>query len=185
MSRRELTRDDRGVSLVDMAVAMGLSVILVGFLGTAFATAVKTDVYTDESSRALASLRTTTERLGKELRQANRVYSDSTPREVHFWVDKDDDGASQETERIRWTLVPTGDGDAELQRSTDADGGFVPVAGDLIDGDIFSYLDADDGQTSPEAAKAVRFTLSADLDVEDVRARRALETEVELRNVRT
>lgn len=170
---------------MDMVVAMGLSVILVGFLGTAFATAVRTDVYTDESSRALASLRTTTERLGRELRQAKRVYSDSTPREVHLWVDRDEDNDPEETERIRWTLVPTAGGDAELRRSTDANGGSVPIAEDLIDRDTFSYRDAAGSPTEPQAAQAIGFTLVADLDVEDARARRTLETEVELRNVRS
>lgn len=180
-----LTRED-GVSLVDMAVAMALSVILVGLLGSAFGAVVRTDTYTEKSSRALATLRTTVERLGKELRQASRIYSDSTAREAHVWVDRNEDGAQQEDERIRWTLVPTGGGDAVLHRSTDASADTVLITDGLIEEDVFSYHLPDGPSTSsPEDAVAIRFALSADVDVEDAEARRALESQVELRNVRT
>lgn len=189
---------EEGVSLVDMAVALALSVILVGLLGSAFGAVVQTDTYTEKSSRALATLRTTVERLGKELRQANRVYSDSTARVAHIWVDRNEIGVMEPAERIRWSLCPTGDGNAELRRSYDEDLSLtttdpecdpddtVLITDGLIEEDSFSYrLPDGTPAASPEDAKVIRFVLSADVDVEDAEARRTLESEVELRNVRT
>lgn len=188
MSRR--WSDERGLSVIELLVGLVLSTAVLGLLTGALGVVTRTDTAHSDHSRALASLRTTVERLGKEVRQARRVYTDSTCRQLHFWVDHDQDETTSPDERITWKLVPVDGSRAELHRTTDETGANgVPLVTDFVTGDVFAYGD----ETTPpeessdpcvsDAASIVALEFTADVDPSKHIGPRTVRTEVKLRNV--
>ena len=197
---------ESGHSLVEILIAAMLSLTVIGLLSTALATTHRGDAYSADQSRALAELRTATERLGKELRQAQRLYADSGPRTVRLWVDRGRDGVQHPSERVTWSVRPASGGGAQLVRSTDAEPAGVVVATNLLGTDSFCYVGRSASGSSPAptpapagsacgslpesllslpaSAGAVRIQLIADVAVSPRdEGIRSIRTEVKLRNV--
>ena len=185
MILHRLRRED-GLSVVDLLVGLILSSAVLGLTTSALHVAAKTDVAVAESSEALAQLRTTTQRLTKEVRQARRIYSDSDEHSLHFWLDRNQDGIVDTGERIVWRLVASGT-KATLVRSVDDATGGVPAAVDfLAAGSSFAYARESGGSmltAEPMAATVVALAFSADVDPDRHSGPRWVRTEVRLRNV--
>lgn len=188
MSRR--LSDDRGLTAIELLVGLVLSTAVLGLLTGALGVVTRTDTAHSDHSRALASLRTTVERLGKEARQARRIYTDSTCRQLHFWIDLNQDEAASPDERITWEIVPVDAERAELQRTTDeADAVGVPLVTDFVVADVFAY----GNETTPpeessdpcvsDAASIVVLEFTADVEPSKHIGPRTVRTEVKLRNV--
>lgn len=169
-------RRDEGVSIVELAIAAGISMVVLAVLFAGAVTVQRTEVVSEDDSRSLGELRVSLERLSKELRQARIVYADSTAARIRFWVDRDGDNQQDSVERVIWESATVGSR-AELRRSTDAGGGSSVVSDALVPGDLFGYTPA------PPATSIVSITLAADVRPGSRAGPRTVNTQVRLRNV--
>lgn len=190
MSHRPRRADESGITIVELLIGTLLSAVVLGMVTGLLSVVQRTEQHTDEDSRALATLRLTTERLGKELRQARRIFSDSTGTSIHFWVDLDHDDAIDCGEDIMWELR-TENGTTHLSRSQstlDASSGLCVDPGpstwtsDLVPGEAFVYRRAG-ASVAPLEATTVAVTFIADIAPDQRPVSRTVETELELRNV--
>jgi type II secretory pathway pseudopilin PulG len=164
--------------VVELAVAMAIASVVSVVLFAALVTLQRTEVYTEQDSRALAELRVNVDRFARELREARRVYSGSstTARSIKFWVDDDRDNQQDPAERVTWA-VTTVDGDGQLTRTTDVSGDTPdPVSTDIVVADAFAYTPAPPGTVRIDVA------LQADVDEDRLANRRTVRTVIRLRN---
>ena len=165
MNSTDSVRDDSGVSLVEVLVAIGLfgllSSLLLGFaLGTSRVTQD-----TKQFANVSEDARLVMERLSRELRQANEVTAVQLPTpsstdatEITIWIDfdgngdKDQDAADPEVLTYRWE--PTA---KELTLTANQGGGAVtrPLLSTIVSGltidlysSLWSYDTNGDGRTS-------------------------------------
>ncbi|HVE76586.1 MAG TPA: hypothetical protein VND22_07465 [Actinomycetota bacterium] len=196
----EFFRREEGVTLPEMMVGMALGLVVGSVLLTGTIALFRTQTFTTQDSEALIALRVSLDRMEREVRQARRMYSDSTATAAHFWVDYDRDNQQDLGEKITWSVVTVG-AEAELHRKTDTAGAtpkviareFVGPAASPAPPAIFSYCMDATPRVNPctngkpatpnaGAATVIRITFTAD-SVPAVRApRRTVETEVRLRN---
>lgn len=190
-------RSDDGLSTVELVVGLVLSTLVLGLATGLLNTVLATDAHTREDSQALGSLRVATQRFGKEIRQAGRIFSDSDARKAHFWIDEDHDGELDCGEEVVWEIQDNGT-TARLVRSVTHDPGDgsctfaepVPWAEDFVAKDVFQYERHDDaGVTAvddhPIRATIVAVTFTSDAGPGKRGEPRTIRTEVELRNVGT
>lgn len=189
-------RSDDGLSTVELVVGLVLSTLVLGLATSLLNTVLTTDAHTREDSQALGSLRVATQRFGKEIRQARRIFSDSDARKAHFWIDDDHNGELDCGEEIAWEVQDNGT-TARLVRSVTHDPGSgctfaepVPWAEDFVAKDIFGYERHDDGGVTavddhPIKATVVAVTFTSDAAPDKRGEPRTIRTEVELRNVGT
>jgi type II secretory pathway pseudopilin PulG len=172
-------RDDRGISMAEVMVtllilAIGSSVLFLGMM-----TLYRSQRYSDQDSGSLAALRTSMDRFEKEVRQARRIYSDSSTKRVRFWVDVDRDNQQDLAERVAYEIDDQGGNKADLVRSSDAPGSATVVSRNLVfnaGATNFSYNAAD-----PIDATLLTVTFVA--RAEDTLAEeRTVTTQVRLRN---
>jgi type II secretory pathway pseudopilin PulG len=181
-----LQQDERGISFVEMMVATAISVVVGSLLIAALSMVMRVDRFTRQDSEALAELRTATERFQKELRQARKIYSDttnpplSTATVVYFWVDYDRNNQQELDERIIWRLQTLSTGEMRLLRTTKekeeaSEDPFIEAVG-LVSGSSFSYNPA------PPDSTVVTLTLRADVSSGAQPSGRTVRTQVRLRN---
>lgn len=163
-----------GASIVEAMVAMLVSGMVVAILLTGYVSAGRAELYTDHDAQALSVLRSATAQFGRELRQARKVYADSTSRKIRFWVDYDRDNQQEASERITWELESTIDGGRLVRKLDTGDQTFV--RGGLLVKDAFVYSPA------PIATTVVEATFVADVDPDRLAAERRIKMEVRLRN---
>lgn len=178
MSR--IHEDEKGISFVEMVVAMAISAVVGSLLIGAFSMMSRVDKFTREDSEALADLRTASERFQKEMRQARKIYDivnapESTSTLVHFWVDYNRDNQQNLEERLIWRLETSSGGKMRLVRTSEA-GGMRIQAVNLISGSSFAYAPA------PPETTVVTLTLRADVSSGDQPSPRTVRTKVRLRN---
>lgn len=173
--RRRL-RDERGITLPEIMIAIGILSLVGGVLFMALNSALRVDSFTAEDSQALGSLRTATERFQKELRQARTVYDDSTDQRIRFWVDYDRDNQQDPVERVIWELQVSGP-EGTLTRETDAGGDqTIVVLNDVLPGSLFTYSPA------PPDTTIVNVLLIGEVVSGNRPSPRAIEFDVRLRN---
>jgi len=126
--------DERGATLADLLVSITLLAIISSLLLGAVIAIFRAQSYNVQDSESLGALRTAIDRLEKEVRQARKMYDDSTAQKVHVWVDFDRDNQQDLAERIVWEIRDIGSGRAELTRTTDDVGaaGATVVARSLV-----------------------------------------------------
>ncbi len=112
--------DERGMSLAEVLVAMVITAIITMAVTAGAIAVYRGRNYTTQDSDSLSSLRIAMDRFEREVRQARRIYSDSTDKIVHLWVDYDRDNQQDLNEKIYWTIDDLGSGRADFLRSTDA-----------------------------------------------------------------
>lgn len=173
-----LRTDERGVSLVDLLVGMLITSFVLAGVATTLVSAQRTEIFSDRDSQALAALRHGVQRLTTELRQARKIYPDSTTSRMRFWVDEDRDNQQDLAERIVWEVENTGS-TATLTRSTDATSTELPVVSLIVPGTPFEY---EPGDPSSTLVTLVRITLVADTDTDEDPESRTVRTEVRIRN---
>lgn len=178
MSR--IQENERGISFVEMVVAMAISAVVGSLLIGAFSMMHRVDRFTGQDSEALADLRTASERFQKEMRQARKIYDTveppaSTSTLVHFWVDYNRDNQQNLEERLIWRLEAASGGKMRLVRTSEA-GGMRIQATNLVSGSSFAYAPA------PPDTTVVTLTLRADVTPGDQPSARTVRTKVRLRN---
>jgi Tfp pilus assembly protein PilW len=198
-----------GVTLVELMVTMLITSLVGAMIVAAYIVTSRSDRQASQDHQALATLRLSTDRIEGDLRQARRIYQDSTANRLHMWVDYDRDNQQDLSERITFEIT-TNSGlspavagtTSTLRRKTDAPGTapmliadnmqlFPPANADRL---TFQYLNAAGGTAfTPVAAPSSVWT---DTTLVDVRlasdaaegpypAPRTLKTEVRLRNATT
>jgi Tfp pilus assembly protein PilW len=180
MSRRFLKKNDRGISMAEVMVAIMILTVGSSVLFLGMTTLYRSQRYSEQDSGSLASLRTSLDRFEKEIRQARRMYSDSTDKTVHFWVDYDRDNQQDLSERVTYEVKDQGGNKAHLIRSTEAD----PSSGKVVSRGLvfnaaasnFVYNAAD-----PIAATLITVTFVA-REVGTSSPERTVTTQVRLRN---
>ena len=170
-------RDERGLTLVELLVASVIVAIVGTVLFGALESTMRIESYTSEDSQTLALVRSSLDRLEKELRQARKLYTESTGTLMKMWVDYDRDNQQDPVERITWQLTTVGPS-ARLTRTSDAAGAPVVVLGrDFVPGTAFQYSPA------PPNTSVVTVTFTADVRPGARSDDRTIETRITLRNV--
>lgn len=184
-------RDERGMTLVELIIAMTITTLVLGVVTAGVISLVRTDQFVEEDSQALRQLRTVMADFTKELRGARIVFpgtgtNTSTARRINFWNDRDHDNVQDTNELIIWELVASGTR-ADMVRRTAANTTNVTRARDIVLADAFTYLgitSAGKVTLAPPNTTLVRVTVSADVSARHGRAR-TIRTEVRLRNAAT
>jgi Tfp pilus assembly protein PilW len=169
---------ESGMTMPELLVGMVLTGVVTGLLVLFVATTHRAYRHTDQDSEALGSLRTAIDRVEKEIRQARRVYSDSTGRKLRVWVDSDGDNQQDLEERVTWE-VETVSGVGHLTRITEEAGATKrTLVRNLVAADAFSY------NSSPVSdATLVTISLGADANTtSEGPGARTVTTKVRLRN---
>ena len=198
--RRARTPGQAGMTLVELMIAMLLTGILCSAILAAFIVTDRTDRQTGQDSQALASLRLVNDRIAKELRQARRVYSDSTGAKLHIWVDGDRDNQQDPSERITFAITTNSGGAAvaagttsTITRVTDAPGAVkIPIATNMQlfpASATFVYSPSYTSVASPSTVwtdvTLVSMTIASDDAPGPFPAPRTLKTDMRLRNATT
>ncbi len=198
-----------GVTLVELMVTMLITSLVGAMIVAAYMLTSRSDRQASQDHQALATLRLANDRIERDLRQARRIYNDSTAGRLHMWVDYDRDNQQDLSERITFEittnngLAPAVAGTTStLRRKTDAPASTSLLIADNmqlfppadVDRLTFQYLNAVGGAAfAPVAAPSSVWT---DTTLVDVRlasdaaegpypAPRTLKTEVRLRNATT
>jgi Tfp pilus assembly protein PilW len=179
LGRLRKRADERGVTLAELLVGMGLAMIVTSLMVAGVMVVNRTQRYTDEDSQTLAALRIAESRFARDLRQARRVFSISDGHKIRFWVDFNRDFLQDIGERVSWELQPVGS-KAQLIRYTDAPTSVPTVqVRNLVYGDTFAYVTTDG---SSGTATLVSITLTANAAPTGIAKDRSIVTEVRLRN---
>jgi Tfp pilus assembly protein PilW len=156
-------RGEDGTSLVELLVTMFLLAIVSALVSTAVITANKILHVTDAEASGAADVRTASERLVRDIRDARSVVcnpagtdaalasSDPTCRyHLQLWVDYNSDYKQQNNETITWQLIPSiPAGQFSMVRSSSA-GASKTEAVTVVRQVAFSY-DVLPGATAPAA----------------------------------
>lgn len=177
---RNVASDERGFSLAELLVTLGIMSI-VGLLSvTLLVTALRTDEFSRQETNALDELRFATEFMTKEIRQARLVYPDSTDQYLHIWIDYDIDNQQDTEEKIIYEIDTSGPVPVLIRYSEAGN----PTRRILLEGivvaPLFTYEPA-----FPAVPRTVGMTLQADADPTTAPGARTVISEVRIRNAAT
>lgn len=152
---RDLGRQEAGLSLVELLVAMVLTAIIGSTVLAIITTSLRTARFASDTRSTLDETRVAVERVARELRGARRVYTTSSGTTLSFWTDADFDGLQDTSEQLTYSLVTTG-GQTQLQRSTAVTASTPRViARGLSPAAAFTY------DVAPPATRVVTITFTA------------------------
>ena len=176
---RRTRRDQRGMTLAELLVGMGLAMVVTSLMVAGVIVVNRTQRYSSEDSDTLSALRIAESRFARDLRQGRRVFSISDSKRIRFWVDFNRDFLQDIGEHVSWELQQVGT-KAQLIRYTDAVGA-VPVVQvrNLVYQDVFTYVTTDG---SPTSALLVSIRLTANAAPTGIAKDRSVVTEIRLRN---
>lgn len=187
--------DERGFSLIELLVVMSLLTMVGGAILSVVVATSRSNMFQDELRTVMDDGRVSLDRIRKELRGGRRVLAGSDRYHLYWWVDQNQNGLQETSERIHYCVTPLGDPDGndcvsstpgtparyQLVRWSDADDptDARSIAKTLVDPEVFSGYAATLAET-----KTVHITFH--LDVADS-ARGpdsiTMEASVRLRNV--
>jgi prepilin-type N-terminal cleavage/methylation domain-containing protein len=101
---RRLRRDDSGLTLVEMMVAIFIMSILGLMLVSAFRVMARSNVIVDDEASGLADVRKVSERLGRDVRNARGVDAGASTNKLVLWIDFDSDYRRDASESVEWRL---------------------------------------------------------------------------------
>lgn len=120
MRGRDISADQQGVGLVEVLVAM----LVASILGTAVFNVVmsshRSEQYQREWQAVIDDGRLSLQRIRAELRSARRVYADSGPDRLHFWVDRNQNALPEADEEICYAVESIGAGQWAIVRWDEA-----------------------------------------------------------------
>ena len=117
--RRHVLEDDAGVSLAELLVAMAMTLVIGSLLATALVGGNKIFRTTRDESVGQTDVRTTIERLGRDVRNARSLDPGATASQLVLWVDTNSDYKKQASEIITWKLLAGTDGHFDVARTRD------------------------------------------------------------------
>lgn len=107
---RRVERDDSGISLVELLVAIVLMTVISASVTTAVIGANRVFQHDDDETAGLSDVRTVVERMGRDVREARSVAAGATNTQLQLWIDSNSDYKQQDSEVVTWKLEPHGDG---------------------------------------------------------------------------
>ena len=121
MTRAGSAGDDRGVTLIEILVAMGLLLTVSSLVVVAVSQAARSMFQVDDENRGLQDTKVILDRLGRDVREARGVHCDGGLAEVgntnsvdptcashlQLWIDDNSDYLQQDTEVVTWRLLRT------------------------------------------------------------------------------
>ena len=109
--------DDSGVSLAELLVSMALTLVLSTILVGAVTSTHKVFRRTDYENSGQTDVRTTIERLGRDIRNARSLDAGATASQLVLWIDSNSDYKKQASEVVTWSLVSGATGHYDVARS--------------------------------------------------------------------
>jgi type II secretory pathway pseudopilin PulG len=98
---------DEGMSLVELLVAMMLTLVVGAILITAVTGTHRLFRITDDEATGQTDIRTTIERLGRDIRNARSLDAGANDSQLVLWIDSNSDYKKQTaTEVVTWSLQP-------------------------------------------------------------------------------
>lgn len=185
-------RDTRGMTLIELLVAMTLLGVVSSLVVVGVRDAVRVLTHSDDENRGLQDAKVILDRLSRDIREARGVVCDDPdpepgdpvvdlnglptrcPDYVQLWIDDDSDYLEDTAEVVTWQLSPNGDGihfDVWRCRGSlgvdPCDGEVTGVekrlqASALIVRTLFNYADASGAPVEPEDATLVRLKMDYD-----------------------
>lgn len=184
---RARVQDESGATLVELAIAMVITVVIGLLLMTSLSTSSRAAAQVDDQQRGLADLQIVTERMSRDLRAARAVDDGASASQLTLWIDDNSDYRRQATESVTWRIP--GDPDAvqfDVERVAgdpeDADAWVAVIGESLVSQIAFSYF-ADGVAVTPTAAQSVRVSMEYDAVVGAYSQEKQVDFEVRLRNV--
>ena len=99
-----LIRNERGLTLVELLVTMGLMAVISLVVTTALITTNQVVRHTDDENQGLADAKVVAERLGRDLRDARGIASGADAHHLVIWIDANSDYIQQSSETVTWQL---------------------------------------------------------------------------------
>jgi prepilin-type N-terminal cleavage/methylation domain-containing protein len=185
-------RDERGMTVIELLVAMVLLGIVSTLVVAGVQSAVRVLTQADDENRGLQDAKVILDRLSRDIRQARGVVCDAPapspgdpvldgsglpvrcPDYVQLWIDDDSDYLEDPDEVVTWELSANEDGvhfDVWRCRgslgSDPCDASAIGAerklqASALIVRTLFNYADADGNPVQPEDATLVRLRMDYD-----------------------
>lgn len=191
---RARATSDHGFTIAEMSVAIALlsllgSILAVGVLSTHKAVRITTD-----ETQGLEDVRTASERLARDIRDARGVtVNDPNPAynasqsQLTVWIDYNSDYVQSADETITWQLMNAGDGHFNMVRSVKS-GGQVVEARTLVSNLAFTYCLASGACTSAPTStntdiRSVSVDMTYDAVIGSATSSRHVTFQVRLRNV--
>lgn len=112
--------DDNGVTLVELLITTVLMAVVGTILVSAVASSHRLFRISDAETTGQTDVRTTIERLGRDIRNARSLDPGATASELVLWIDSDSDYKKEAPELVTWRLVErAGDGQYDVTRIED------------------------------------------------------------------
>lgn len=111
---------DAGITLVEMLVAMSLSLVVGALLTTGFVSTHRLFRVTNDEAVGQTDIRTTIERLGRDVRNARSIDAGATDSQLVVWIDSNSNYKKEAAEVVRWQLVTGTEGHFDVTRSVNA-----------------------------------------------------------------
>jgi len=175
--------NERGITVVELLIAMSLMLIAAVVFGTALSTSFTVTKDFQGSATSNDDARLVIKQISRELRSADTIY-EPLPCETSSTLDFDTRayaGTETTQQHIVYSLV-----DGTLRRSNDGGSTWRTVIDDVVNA-VTEPLFATQGSTggTPSEGKVVTITIWTDADTTDRIDRRLAETEVSGRNIWT
>jgi hypothetical protein len=187
----ERLRDERGVSLVEIAVSLVIFSMIGALLMTSLSTASTATAHVDDQNRGLADLQVVTERMSRDLRVARGVDPLATTSQLTLWIDSDSDYKRDSEESVTWRIrCRSGIDCGSDERQYDVERvqgpvatGTVQVVGQSLVSDIAFGYETAGVDVTPESATTVKVSMEYDAIVDAFAKLNVVDFEVRLRNV--
>jgi prepilin-type N-terminal cleavage/methylation domain-containing protein len=186
-------REDAGLTLVEMMVALMLLGIVGSMTATIMIAVQKTFRSDDDEARGLADVRKAVERLNRDIRDARGITISADPAvsasasQLTVWIDFNSDYVHQTSEDVTWKLVSAAGGHYNLVRGAGGSVVTVVEARTLVSNLAFSYCKADatcvTAPTSPTGIELVKTDMTYDSLVATAAGARHVVVEGRMRNV--
>ena len=98
-------RDDSGVSLAEVLITTALMTLVSTLLVSSVISSHKLFRKTDNEATGEADVRTTIERLGRDIRNARSLDAGASQSQLVLWIDSNSDYVKQTSEVVTWSLV--------------------------------------------------------------------------------
>lgn len=153
MKPRLRPRDDQGMTLIELLVAMGLLVVVSTLVVLAVSQSANIMFQVDDENEGLQDAKVILDRLGRDIREARGVYCDGGLAELgnaesadpdcqahlQLWIDDDSDYLQQDSEVVTWRLRANGEHYDVLRYSGLADVTGKVQASSLVVRTLFTY----------------------------------------------
>lgn len=116
---RRIRSDDSGMTLVDVLISMVLMLVVGGVMVSGFISSNQVFRATNDESAGQTDVRTTIERLGRDIRNARSLEPGATQSQLVLWIDGNSDYKKQSDEVVTWQLVANADGKFDVTRLRD------------------------------------------------------------------